>query len=164
MKVAGDLMSPPSFEEPSGELFAEEERVVENAKKSFLLASGSAVQKHQQKLADHQEIIGALANIVMEVYAMESALRRAQKAVATRGSEAASVLVDAARVFIYDAADRVEKEARTAVAAVAEGDMLRIQLGAIKRFAKRDAVDTIALRRRVSSAVLAGDKYPFEGR
>jgi alkylation response protein AidB-like acyl-CoA dehydrogenase len=164
MKVAGDLMSPPSFEEPGTELLAEEEGAVENAKKSFLLAAGSAVQKHQQALAGHQEIIGALANIVMEVYAMESVLRRAQKAVAARGADSSSILVDAARVFIYDAADRVEKEARTAVAAVAEGDMLRIQLGAIKRFSKREAVDTIALRRRVSSAVLAGDKYPFEGR
>jgi hypothetical protein len=164
MKVADELMSPPSFEEPSGELFAEEEKAVANAKKSFLLAAGSAVQKHQQKLAEHQEIIGALANVVMEIYAMESCLRRAQKAVAARGTDGASVMCDSARAFIYDAMDRVEKEARRAVAAVAEGDMLRIQLGALKRFAKREAVDTIALRRNVSAAVLAAERYPFEGR
>ncbi len=164
MKLQGELMAPPSFDEPSTDAFAEEERVVENAKKSFLLASGSAVQRYQQKLADHQEIIGALSSIVMEVYAMESVLRRAQKAVALRGAESSSVLVDAARVFIYDAADRVEKAARTAVAASAEGDMQRIALGAVKRFAKREAVDTIALRHRVATAVLAADKYPFEGR
>jgi len=164
MKVAGDLMAPPSFEEPSSAPFAEEERAVENAKKAFLLAAGSAVQKHQQKLAEHQEVIGALSNVVMETYAMESSLRRAQKAVAARGEEASSAMVDAARAFIYDAMDRVEKEARTAVAAVAEGDMLRIQLGALKRFTKREAVDTITLRRRVAAAVLAGDRYPFEGR
>jgi alkylation response protein AidB-like acyl-CoA dehydrogenase len=164
MKVADELMSPPSFEEPSSELFAEEEKAVANAKKSFLLAAGSAVQKHQQKLAEHQEIIGALANVVMEIYAMESCLRRAQKAVAARGADSVSVMCDAARAFIYDAVDRVEKEARRAVAAVAEGDMLRIQLGALKRFAKREAVDTIALRRNVSAAVLAVERYPFEGR
>jgi alkylation response protein AidB-like acyl-CoA dehydrogenase len=164
MQVANELMSPPSFEEPSGELFAEEEKALANAKKSFLLAAGSAVQKHQQQLAEHQEVIGALANVVMEIYAMESCLRRAQKAVAARGAEAASVMCDAARAFLYDATDRVEKEARRAVAAVAEGDMLRIQLGALKRFAKREAVDSIALRRNVSKAVLAAERYPFEGR
>jgi hypothetical protein len=73
-------------------------------------------------------------------------------------------MVDAARAFIYDAMDRVEKQARTAVAAVAEGDMLRIQLAALKRFTKREAVDTIAIRRRVAAAVLSGERYPFEGR
>jgi hypothetical protein len=164
MKVAGDLMAPPSFEEPSTAPFTEEERAVENAKKAFLMAAGSAVQKHQQKLADHQEVIGALSNTVMEIYAMESCLRRAQKSAAARGGESAGAMVDAARAFIYDAMDRVEKQARTAVAAVAEGDMLRIQLAALKRFTKREAVDTIAIRRRVAAAVLAGERYPFEGR
>jgi alkylation response protein AidB-like acyl-CoA dehydrogenase len=164
MQVANDLMSPPSFEEPSTEPFAEEEKALANAKKSFLLAAGSAVQKHQQQLAEHQEIIGALANVAMEIYAMESSLRRAQRIAALRGAEAAAVMADAARAFIYDATDRVEKEARRAVAAVAEGDMLRIQLGAVKRFAKREAVDTIALRRNVAAVVLASERYPFEGR
>jgi hypothetical protein len=164
MKIAGDLMAPPSFDEPSTAPFAEEERCVENAKKAFLMAAGSAVQKHQQKLADHQEVIGALSNTVMEIYAMESCLRRAQKSVAARGVESAAAMVDAARAFIYDAMDRVEKQARTAVAAVADGDMLRIQLAALKRFTKREAVDTIAIRRRVAAAVLSGERYPFEGR
>ena len=164
MKIAGDLMAPPSFEEPSTAPFAEEERALENAKKAFLMAAGSAVQKHQQKLADHQEVIGALSGTVMEIYAMESCLRRSQKSAAARGDESAGTMVDAARAFIYDAMDRVEKQTRTAVAAVAEGDMLRIQLAALKRFTKREAVDTIAVRRRVAAAVLAGERYPFEGR
>ncbi len=164
MKIAGDLMAPPSFEEPSTAPFAEEERCVENAKKAFLMAAGSAVQKHQQKLADHQEVIAALSNTVMEIYAMESCLRRTQKSAAAHSEESASVMKDAARAFLYDAMDRVEKFARTAVAAVAEGDMLRIQLAALKRFTKRDAVDTIAMRRRVAAAVLSGERYPFEGR
>ena len=76
---------------------------------------------------------------------MESSLRRAQKAFAKRG-EAASVMCDAARAFIYDAMDRVEKEARTALAATAEGDTLVTQLAVLRRFAKHAAIDTIALR------------------
>jgi acyl-CoA dehydrogenase-like protein len=108
-------------------------------------------------------LVAALANIVMEVYAMESCLLRAQKA-AAKNAGAAAVLVDAARVFINDAAERAEHEAKRALAAVHEGDMLTTQMAVLKRFGKRPAVDTIALRRRVAAAVQAQDRYPFEGR
>ena len=94
---------------------------------------------------------------------MESSLRRAQKAHAARGA-AASVMVDAARAFIYDAMDRIEKDARTALIATAEGDTLTTQLAVLRRFAKHAPIDTIAIRRRVADAVLAQDRYPFEGR
>ena len=164
MKLMDEVLAGPQFEEAPSGGFADEIRAVAGAKKAFLLASGAAVQKFRQKLADHQEIVGALADIAMETYAMESSLVRAQKAVAARGEASATVMVDAARAFIYDATDRVEKQARTALAATAEGDMLRTQLAVLKRFTKRDAVDVIDLRRRISAAVLAGDRYPFEHR
>jgi len=163
-KLADEVLAGPQLEEAPTGLFAEEERAVTSAKKIFLLAAGAAVQKYREQLAEQQEIVGALANLVMEAYAMESSLRRAQKAVATRGEAAASAMMDAARAFLYDAGDRVEKEARTALAAVAEGDMLRTQLAVLKRFSKREPVDGVALRRRVAAAVQAGDRYPFEGR
>jgi Acyl-CoA dehydrogenase, C-terminal domain len=73
-------------------------------------------------------------------------------------------MIDAARIFISDAAERVEHEAKRAIAAVNEGDMLTTQMAVLKRFAKRGPVDTIALRRRVAAAVQSQDRYPFEGR
>jgi alkylation response protein AidB-like acyl-CoA dehydrogenase len=163
MKLAEEVLAGPSMEEASDGAWAEEERSVANAKKIFLLAAGAALQRFREKLADEQEIVGSLANIVMEVYGMESSLRRAQKAAAARG-DSASVMVDAARAFIYIAAGHVEQEARTALAATVDGDMLRTQLSVLRRFAKREPVDIIGLRRRVAAAVLAGDRYPFEGR
>ncbi|MGA8035977.1 MAG: acyl-CoA dehydrogenase family protein [Candidatus Acidiferrales bacterium] len=163
MKLADEILAGPSFEEgPTGE-FAEEERSLEQAKKIFLLAAGTAVQKFRDKLAEEQEIVGSLANIVMDVYGMESTLRRAQKAHAARGA-AASVTVDAARAYIYDAMDRIEKDARTALIATESGDTLTTQLAVLRRFAKHAPIDTIAIRRRVADAVLAQDRYPFEGR
>jgi hypothetical protein len=95
---------------------------------------------------------------------MESSLLRAQKAAASRGEAASQVMIDAARAFIADAAGRVENEARRALAAIHEGDMLTTQMAVLRRFAKRAPVDTIGLRRRVASAVQAQDKYPFEGK
>jgi alkylation response protein AidB-like acyl-CoA dehydrogenase len=163
MKLGEEVLAGPSFEEAPTGPFAEEEKSLEQAKKIFLLASGTAMQKFREQLAEQQEIVAALADIVMDVYAMESTLRRAQKASAARG-EAASVMGDAARSFIYDAMDRVEKNARTALAATAEGDTLITQLAVLRRFAKHAPLDTIAIRRRVAEAVLGQDRYPFENR
>ena len=164
MKLADEILAGPSSDETPEGVLAEEARVVANAKKIFLQAAGGAVQKYREKLADEQELIGALANMVMEIYAMESSLLRAQKSAAARGETAAQAILDAARVFITDTAGRVENEARRALAAVHEGDMLTTQMALLKRFAKRAPVDTIALRRNVAAAVQAQDKYPFEGK
>ena len=101
-------------------------------RKMFLQAAGGAVQKFREKLAEEQELIGALSNIVMEVYAMESCLLRAQKAAAAKGESSAQTMIDAARVFIADAAERVEHDARRAISAVHEGDMLTTQMAVLK--------------------------------
>ena len=164
MKLADEILSGPSFEETPEGVLAEEVRVIANAKKMFLQVAGGAVQKFREKLAEEQELIAALANMVMEIYGMESSLLRAQKSADARGEASASVLIDAARVFIADAAERVDHEAKRAIAAVHEGDMLLTQLAVLKRFGKRPVVDTIALRRRIAAAVEAQDRYPFEGR
>jgi alkylation response protein AidB-like acyl-CoA dehydrogenase len=164
MKLADEILAGPSFEEAPEGVLADEARVVANAKKIFLQAAGGAVQKFREKLAEEQELIGALANIVMETYAMESCLLRAQKAAAAKGESAAALMIDAARVFIADAAERVDHEARRALAAVHEGDMLTTQVAVLKRFGKRSAVDTIGLRRKVAAAVQSQDRYPFEGK
>ena len=164
MKLADEILAGPSFEEAPEGVLADEARVAANAKKMFLQAAGGAVQKFREKLADEQELICALSNMVMEIYAMESCLLRAQKAAASKGEAASGTMLDAARVFIDEAVERVEHEARRALAAVHEGDMLTTQMAVLRRFAKRAPVDTIALGRRVAAAVQAQDRYPFEGR
>lgn len=161
-KLADEILAGPSFEEaPLGE-FAAEQQAIAQSKKAFLLASGAAVQRFSDKLAEHQEIVASLANIVIDIYAMESSLLRAQKTGAA--ARDASVMGDAARTYIYDAVDRIEKEARTALAATVEGDALSTQLAVLRRFTKHAPVDTIALRRRIAQAALAQNRYPFESR
>jgi len=164
MKLADEILAGPSFEETPEGVLAEEARVVANAKKVFLQAAGGAVQKFREKLADEQELVAALANVAMETYAMQSCLLRTQKAAEAKGEAANAAMIAAARVFISDAMERVEHEAKRALAAVHEGDMLTTQLAVLKRFGKRGALDTIALRRQVAAAVQSQDRYPFEGR
>src|SRR6516225_3238385 len=80
MKLADEILAGPTFEETPDGVLAEEARTIANAKKIFLQAAGGAVQRFREKLADEQELVAALANIVMEIYAMESVLLRTQKA------------------------------------------------------------------------------------
>jgi alkylation response protein AidB-like acyl-CoA dehydrogenase len=164
MKLADEILAGPSFEEESEGVLAAESGVVANAKKIFLQCAGGAVQKFREKLADEQELVAALSNIVMEVYAMESCLLRAQKSAAAKGPASSQAMVDAARVFISDASERAEHEAKRAIAAIHDGDMLTTQMSVLKRFSKRAPVDTIALRRNVAAAVQSQDRYPFEGK
>jgi hypothetical protein len=163
-KLRDEIMAGPSFDEPEGGEWAEEEKILAGIKKAFLLVAGAALEKYRERLADQQEIVATLSDIVMECYAVESSLRRVQKAQAARGAASATVMADAARVFLHDAADRVEIGARKALAAVLDGDMLRTQLAVLRRFLKREPANTVAMRQRVSAAVQANDRYPFEGR
>jgi butyryl-CoA dehydrogenase len=168
-KLQEEILSGPSFADAAEGPWAEHERILSGAKKAFLLAAGAAMQKYREQLADQQEIVAALADIVIEIYAMESALVRAQKAgavpsAAADGTGAAAAMRAAASVLLEDGAGRIETNARAALAASVEGDMLRTQLAVLRRFLKREPADTIALRRAVAAAVEAAGRYPFEWR
>lgn len=162
-KVADELLAgpaPQSGAAASGALAAERAGVVAS-KKAFLFAAGVAVQKYMEKLADEQEIAAALSDTVMEIYAMESALLRTEKLLARKGADGAALAVAATQVFVADALDRVEKHARTVLAASATGDTLRTELALLRRLLKREPVDAVALRRRVARAALEANRYPL---
>jgi alkylation response protein AidB-like acyl-CoA dehydrogenase len=168
-KLADEVLAGPAVEEPSDAPLAAEVKTVQNAKRIFLQAAGTAVQKYMDKMSEQQEILAALADIVMEVYAMESATLRAQKMIAPptvglasrSAASLAPVALAACRSFVYDGADRVEKSARTVLSAVAEGDMLRNQLAVLRRFSRRDPVNTIALHEQIAEAAIEAKRYPF---
>jgi alkylation response protein AidB-like acyl-CoA dehydrogenase len=163
-KLQEEILSGAPMEDSSDGQWTEENRIIQGAKKVFLMAAGAALQKYRDRLADQQEVIGALADIVLEIYPMESALLRAQKSFAARGKDSSGAIVAAAQVLVQDGAARVEANARTALAASVEGDMLRTQLAVLRRMIKREPADTIGLRRTVADAVLNANGYPFEGR
>ncbi|HEV2175855.1 MAG TPA: acyl-CoA dehydrogenase family protein [Terriglobia bacterium] len=140
---------------------AEEAAIVRGAKKAALLVAGSAAQRYLQVLSEEQEVIGVLSNCVIEVYAMESNLLRTLKKIGHSSVEACSTEIDATRSFIYDATDRIEVEARRALARIAEGDTLRSQFALLRRFLRRTPPDCIELKRRVANRALELVRYPF---
>ncbi len=130
-----------------------------NAKKLAMLIAGAASQKYMQKLADQQEVMGAIADMVIEAFAMDSALLRARKYVAAHGEEKAGLVIAMTQVYLEGAFNKLEAAAKKVVAAVAEGDMLRTQMAIVRRLAKHEPVNVIALQEKIASRVLETGKY-----
>jgi butyryl-CoA dehydrogenase len=157
-KLMDEVLSGPSDEMTEG-LLAQERKLVAAAKKVGLFAAGVATQKYMQAIQDQQEIMGAIANMTIETYAMESAVLRAQKLAARNGETSAGHAIAMARVYMSSAMDRIESAARMVIAACADGDMLRSQLAILRRLCKYEPFDTVALRRTIAQKVIENGKY-----
>ena len=158
-KLMDEVLSGPSVgEEVEGPL-AEERKLVAQAKKLGLFAAGSATQKYMQAIQDQQEVMGAIADMTIETYAMESAVLRAQKIVERDGDGAAVLPIAMTRVYLSQAMEKIEAGARRIIAAVAEGDMLRTQLAILRRLAKYEPFNTIGLRQQIAQKVIERGKY-----
>src|SRR5579859_4791859 len=123
-KLMDEVLSGTSEEMEDGPLAAER-RLVANAKKMGLFAAGIATQRYMQAIQDQQEIMGAIANMTIDTYAMESAVLRAQKLAVKNGEGSSINAIAMMRVSIAGAMERMETAARMVIAACAEGDMLR---------------------------------------
>jgi alkylation response protein AidB-like acyl-CoA dehydrogenase len=150
MNVLNEILGGPSFGEEDTSLFGPEKKAVKNVKKAALMVAGSAVQKFTDKIADEQEILGHLADMLMDIYAMESTMLRTGKIVAQHGEDRARHAIELTKVFVNDAIARIEWSAKQSLAAFNEGDTLRTQLTALRRFTRYTPVNTVDLRRRIA--------------
>jgi alkylation response protein AidB-like acyl-CoA dehydrogenase len=162
-KLQDEVMSPAvpgvSFADDSG--LGEELRVVRSFKKVALMVLGTAMQTYGPKLNDEQEVLSYAADIMIDTFAAESAVLRASAA-ASASLPRADLHEAAARTFVNDAAQRVDCAARSALAAMAEGDTLRTLLAALRRVLKVTPVNTVALRRRLADATVERGRYILE--
>jgi len=153
-RLMDEVMSGPSAPEEREGPLAAEHKMLASAKKLALFAAGAASQRYGQGLADQQEIMGALADCIMEVYALESCLLRAGKSLA-----ASKQAIAMTQYYAVKAIETVELAARKVIGAVAEGDMLRTQMAILRRLAKHEPADTVALGRQIARHVLAAGRY-----
>ena len=142
-------------------LLAAEQKLTTNAKKVALMTLGTAAQKYMMKLADQQEVLMGIADIIMDTYAMETAILRARKLVATKGESASERYLDMTRVFCNDAVGRIEARAKSTLSGMAEGDELRTLLAALRRFTKLQPMNTIAARQRIADAMIEKNKWVY---
>jgi alkylation response protein AidB-like acyl-CoA dehydrogenase len=158
-KLMDEVLSGPSMVEDLEGAMAEERKLVTNAKKLGLFAAGAATQKYMQAIQDQQEIMGAIADMVIETYAMESTVLRTQKLIENNGEAASALPIAMTHVYLSEAMEKIEAAARKVIAAVAEGDMLKTQMAILRRLARHDPFNTVAARQKISERVLEAGKY-----
>ncbi|QHT67871.1 acyl-CoA dehydrogenase [Rhodocytophaga rosea] len=161
MAVSKEIMSIPEMGEEEEGLFAAEKKVLRNLKKAVLMVSGAAVQKFLQKLSHEQEIIMNIADMLIEVYVIESALLRTEKLVSTRGQEACSYQIDMAKLYMNDAVEKINIAGKNAINSFADGDEQRVMLMGLKRFTKIVPINPKETRRRIADHMIAENKYTF---
>jgi butyryl-CoA dehydrogenase len=154
--IMDEVMSGPAEKEEREGPLAEAHELLASAKKLALFTAGAATQRYMQQIAGEQEVMGALADMIIEVFVMESAILRAEKIAAKSPS---TIAIAMARLYADKAFSTIELSARKVIAAAAEGDMARTQFAILRRLAKHDPADSIALRRQVAQYVLRAGKY-----
>ena len=161
MKAFESLMTP-SFEEIDEEvLFAREKALIKNLKTLFLILSGIGVQKYMDKIADEQEILIAAADMAIQIFALESAVLRAEKIYAKATARKQELLKAAVKVFAFTATEEVGTAAKKGAFYIEEGDTLTMVLSGIRRFAKYDATGLLAAKRTLAKAACEDEKYLF---
>ena len=163
MKVQEELMGIPSFETPDySELFSEEKAMIAKLKKVFLMVAGAAVQKFGPDLEEHQQLLIAAADILIEIYMAESTVLRTEKNAKRFGEDAQKVQIAMSKLYLYNAVSIVEGKGKESIISFAEGDEQRMMLMGLKRFTKyQNYPDIVDLRNEIAEKVKAENKYCF---
>ena len=160
--VADELLGIPSFDTPDfSQRLSEEKDMVAKLKKVFLMVAGAAVQKYGPELEEHQQMLLAASDILIEIYMAESAVLRAEKST-KNSSENADYQVAMAQLYLYNAVDTITSKAKMAIISFAEGDQQRMMLMGLKRFTKYQTMPNIVgLRNTIAEKVALENQYPF---
>ncbi len=163
MAVQDELMGIPSFDTPDySELFSEEKEMIAKLKKVFLMVAGAGVQKFGPQLEEHQQLLMAASNILIEIYMAESAILRTEKNVKRFGEDAQKEQIAMAQLYLYNAVDIVIKNGKEGIVSFAEGDEQRMMLMGLKRFTKyTNQPNVVALRTMIADKVSDENKYCF---
>ncbi|WP_031428958.1 acyl-CoA dehydrogenase family protein [Flavimarina sp. Hel_I_48] len=163
MAVGEELTSIPSFDTPDfSETLSEEKAMVAKLKKVFLMVAGSAIQKFGPDLEQHQQLLLAASDILIEVYMAESTILRAEKNAKRNGAGSQKEQIAMAQLYLYHAVDIINQKAKEGIVSFAEGDEQRMMLMGLKRFTKyQNQPNVVALRTLIADKVIAENKYPF---
>lgn len=161
-KIMDEVTQPPSFHgaRDGSELLAREAEALAAARKMALFAAGVASQRFMTALEEQQEVMADLADIIMQVFALESALLRAQKLAGTKHNAAAAAAAMTG-LLADETMALAEQAARRVLAACGEGDMLRTQLAILRRLARFTPGDVVAMSRAAARACMELERYPL---
>ncbi|EJL23546.1 acyl-CoA dehydrogenase family protein [Brevibacillus sp. BC25] len=156
--LQADLMSyyPEEIEDAP---LAMEKHLINITRKIILMVAGSALMKYQQAMSKEQELLAFAADMLIELYAMDSIVKRTEKAMAANGLEAEQQKLEMTAVYVHEAFDRIEGWAKEAMAAMEEGDELRLRLSILKKLTRRTPINTVALKRSIADRVIEAGAY-----
>jgi alkylation response protein AidB-like acyl-CoA dehydrogenase len=160
-KVAGELMSIPDFGNDDDAPFAREKKYITNFKKAVLMVAGAAAQKLMMELSKEQEVLINIADMMIDLYVSESVLLRAEKLSSLKGENNCKEQIEIMRVYLNDAADRINKNGKEAINSFADGDELRMMLMGLKRFTKTEPFNAKEARRMVAAKLISENKYCY---
>ena len=162
MAVSKELTAVPTFSTiDKSVLFASEKEVLKNLKKVFLMVGGKAAMALQDRIEDEQEVMMNLADILIEIYAVESSILRTEKLVSLRGQEACADYIAMTQIYMSQAVDKINSAAKEAIASFTKGDEQKVMLMGLKRWTKMDLVNTKELRRQVANTMIKEGKFPY---
>jgi len=162
MAVSKELTAVPTFSTiDKSVLFNAEKEVIKNLKKVFLMVGGKAAMALQDRIEDEQEVMMNLADILIEIYAVESAMLRTEKLISLRGEEACADYIAMTQIYMAQAVDKINAAAKEAIASFTKGDEQKVMLMGLKRFTKMDLVNTKELRRQVADTMIKEGKFPY---
>ncbi|WP_304037309.1 acyl-CoA dehydrogenase family protein [Mesonia mobilis] len=163
MAVADELTGIPSFDTPDySEVLSEEKAMIAKLKKVFLMVAGSAIQKYGPELEEHQQLLMAASDILIEIYMAESAILRTEKNVKRFGEDTQKEQIAMAQLYLYHAVDTINQKAKEGIVSFAEGDEQRMMLMGLKRFTKyQSQPNVVALRNTIAEKVTEENTSPF---
>ncbi len=163
MKVVDELKGIPSMDKPDySELFAEEKEMIQKLKKVFLMVAGSAVQKFGPEMEEHQQLLLASSDILIEVYLAESAILRTEKNVKRFGEDKQQEQIAMSKLYLYHAVDTIAQKAKEGIVSFSEGDEQRMMLMGVKRFTKyHNFPNVAALRTKIAEKLILDNKFSF---
>ncbi|WP_405102768.1 acyl-CoA dehydrogenase family protein [Oceanobacillus sp. FSL H7-0719] len=146
-------------EEPGEEALEQEKYLLNNAKKIVLLGAGLAAQKYMQKLDQEQEVLVNLADMVAEVFNMESAILRTEKAINQSDADKNRLKLLYTQVYVQEAFNRIEADAKETLIAVEEGDTLRMMLSSLRKLTRHTPINVIAKKREIAKVIIDKENY-----
>ena len=161
--VGDELTGIPSFDVPDfSETLSEELDMIKRLKKVFLMVAGAAAKKYGTELEEHQQLLLASADILIEIYMAESTILRAKKNVDVKGKETQKVQTAMSKLKLYKAVEKINQKAKEAIISFAEGDEQKMMLMGLKRFTKYNSYPNVVnLRRTIAEKVIAENTYCF---
>ncbi|WP_338762151.1 acyl-CoA dehydrogenase family protein [Bernardetia sp. ABR2-2B] len=144
------------------EAFASEKELIARMKKAVLMVAGKAAQTFGAKLNDEQILLMAVADMIIEVYAAETSIMRAEKLVKHHGESADGVKAKLAKLYLQLAVNKLEAKGREAISCFVKGDEMRVLLMGLKRFTKHEPINQRELRHEIADMMIEKNDYAYK--